>query len=147
MPVDCQSLAFVASRSERAQQALIRLQRIYGEKNPDQADTIVALGGDGFVLETLHQYMHTGKAVYGMNRGSVGFLMNRYDDFDLAERLEKAQEVILHPLRMQARDLDGNMTEGLAINEVSILRETRQAAKIRIKIDRNVSYIGQGPAE
>lgn len=135
MPIARQSIAFVASQSERAQEALTRLQRIYGQKDPDQAETIIALGGDGFVLETLHKYMHAAKSVYGMNRGSVGFLMNHYDDFDLPGRLEKAQEVILHPLRMQARDLDGNVTEGLAINEVSILRETCQAAKISIKLD------------
>lgn len=135
MQINDRKLSFAASRAPNAQEALARMIRIYGQTEPDQADIIVALGGDGFVLETLHEHMDSGKAVYGMNRGSVGFLMNHFEEFDLLERLAKTEEVVLHPLRMQAYDLDGNVTEGLAINEVSILRETRQAAKIRIKID------------
>ncbi len=128
-------LAFVASSSERAQQSLASLLRLYDGVEPEDADIIVALGGDGFVLETLHCYIEHSVPVYGMNRGTVGFLMNRFDEHDLLERLARAKPVTLHPLRMQARVITGEIFEALAINEVSLLRETRQAAKIRIKID------------
>lgn len=128
-------LGFVASGSDRAQQALTSLKRLYNSVEPEQAEVIVALGGDGFVLETLHRYMHLAVPVYGMNRGSVGFLMNRFDEHDLVERLGRAVTFDLHPLRMRARTINSDVHEALAINEVSLLRETRQAAKIRIKID------------
>jgi len=128
-------LAFVASRSERAQQALATLRRLYQGVEPPEADIIIAMGGDGFVLETLHHYIDLGVPVYGMNRGSVGFLMNRFDEHDLLERLEQAKIVELHPLRMDVRTIGGEKATAIAINEVSLLRETRQASKIRIKID------------
>lgn len=103
--------------------------------SPAEADVIVVLGGDGFMLETLHKTMKKNKKIYGMNRGTVGFLMNTYAREGLFERLKRAQDVILHPLNMQAETVDGEIFEALAINEVSFLRETRQAAKLRISID------------
>ncbi|MFN3076289.1 MAG: NAD kinase [Alphaproteobacteria bacterium] len=132
------SIAFVASDNAMAQDALRRLSRRYRHLPPDQADYIVALGGDGFMLETLHRYLHRNVPIYGMNRGTVGFLMNGYREDDLMARLERAQPVSLHPLRMTAKRINGETIEALAINEVSLLRETRQAAKVRIQVDRKV---------
>ena len=129
------AVAFVAADSPSAQEALGRLKRRYGHDDPDKADVIVALGGDGFMLETLHRLMDLKVPIYGMHYGSVGFLMNKSSEDDLMERLDAAQPVALHPLQMDARCLDGTRHEALAINEVSLLRETRQAAKIRVKID------------
>jgi NAD+ kinase len=96
---------------------------------------IVALGGDGFMLETFHQHLDCGLPVYGMNRGSVGFLMNDYSEFGLVERIVAAERAVIHPLRMLAADAEGEAHAALAINEVSLLRQTRQAAKLRISID------------
>lgn len=135
MPVNPLKLAFVASTADQAQHAMHALQKLYEHVPPQEADVIVALGGDGFVLETLHDYLHLNIPVYGMNRGTVGFLMNPYDEHDLSQRLLDAHRVTLHPLRMVARTINGEQHEALAINEVSLLRETRQAAKLRIKID------------
>ena len=103
----------------------------------DDADIIVALGGDGFMLQTLHSFLGTDKPIYGMNLGSVGFLMNEFRDDDLIERLAAAERAMIHPLRMKAHNAKG-VTEALAFNEVSLLRETRQAAKIRILVDDKV---------
>ena len=128
-------LAFVASPAEQAQLALQDLLRLYDSVEPETADIIVALGGDGFVLETLHRFIARKVPVYGMHRGSIGFLMNRYDEHRLCERLREAQTATLYPLRMTAHTVAGEVREALAINEVSLLRETRQAAKIRIQID------------
>ncbi len=128
-------LAFVASQAASAQRALEDLLRLYNPVEPEQADIIVALGGDGFVLDTLHRYIDRNVPVYGMNRGTFGFLMNQYNERDLPERLKKAQAVPLHPLRMIAETVRGDTFEALAINEVSLLREMRQTAKIRIEID------------
>jgi len=133
--MDYQSIAFVAAKQNQAQNALIRLQGQYTCVSPDEADVIVALGGDGFVLETLHRYMDTKIPIYGMNRGTVGFLMNEYDENGLINRLANAEKTDLKPLRMQAWDMNGKKHEALAINEVSLLRETRQAAKLKILID------------
>ena len=129
------NVAFVASELTEAQDALKRLKELYPSVAPEEADVIVALGGDGFVLEALHRYMDTKIPIYGMNRGTVGFLMNEYDEDSLIERLEKADASKLKPLRMQAWDINGDKHEALAINEVSLLRETRQAAKLKILID------------
>ncbi|MGE5505861.1 MAG: NAD kinase [Actinomycetota bacterium] len=129
------SIAFVAADTEGARAAKERLETRYPAASPDQADIIVALGGDGFMLETLHAYLQRHVPIYGMNRGTVGFLMNAYREAGLTERLARAQAVTLHPLRMIATMPDGNTVEALAINEVSLLRETRQAAKLRIRID------------
>jgi NAD+ kinase len=121
-----------------AQDALEQLSKRYGNCPPEEADVIVALGGDGLMLQTLHRYMEKRIPIYGMNRGSVGFLMNEYRDNDLKERLNAAEVTTLHPLKMEAVSVDGKETSALAINEVSLLRETFQAAKIRIAIDGRV---------
>lgn len=131
-------LAFVAGDAAPAQEALHRLMERYENVPPDQADIIVALGGDGFMLETLHRYLYRKVPIYGMNRGTVGFLMNTFRDDDLPARLKRAQPVELHPLRMAARRTNGETVEALAFNEVSLLRETRQAAKLRVLLDRRV---------
>ena len=99
---------------------------------------IVALGGDGFMLETLHDQIGTPKPIYGMNRGSVGFLMNEYSEDALLERINLAERAVIHPLRMTALDVRGQEHKALAINEVSLLRQTRQTAKLRISIDGKV---------
>jgi NAD+ kinase len=128
-------IAFISSDVPQARQAMDALVGVYGQNEPSSADVIVALGGDGFMLEALHNYMNTGVPIFGMHRGTVGFLMNRYEDDGLRERLAAAQEVVLHPLRMDTVAGDGFKHTSLAINEVSMLRQTRQAAKIRISID------------
>ena len=128
-------IAFAASDQPEAQAALERLQARYGIVEPDQADVIVALGGDGFVLHTLHAHMSKQTPIYGMNRGSVGFLMNTYEEDDLPDRLAKAQSTTLHPLRMTATTLDGAKHQALAINEVSLFRQARHTAKIKILVD------------
>lgn len=128
-------LAFVAAATAPAQEALHRLTRRYPSVDPSEADVIVALGGDGFMLETLHLSTARKAPIYGMNRGTVGFLMNAFSEEGLIERVGRAAQVGLHPLRMRTRSLAGSEGEGLAINEVSLLRETRQAAKIRVLID------------
>ncbi len=130
-----QNLAFVAADTDEARAALARLQQRYGAAVPEKADAIVALGGDGFMLETLHRFLTRDVPIYGMNCGTVGFLMNSYEEEHLPERLANAAQVILFPLAMLARSVEGQVREALAINEVSLLRETRQAAKIRIRVD------------
>lgn len=128
-------IAFVAADTAQAQEARAALAARYSGVPPEEADIIVALGGDGFMLETLHRTFGQPVAIYGMNCGTVGFLMNEFDDEGLLERLAQAEEVRLHPLRMRSRSRDGRITEALAINEVALFRESRQAAKIRIRID------------
>ena len=126
-------IAFVASDAALAQTALRDLQDRYGAVDPDTADIVVALGGDGFVLQSLRRYPD--RPVFGMNRGSVGFLMNTYAADDLIERLGRAETVTLNPLLMSATTADGIVHDALAINEVSLLRETHQAANIEIRVD------------
>jgi len=128
-------LAFVASPTDKSQGALDELCALYGNCDVEDADVVVALGGDGFMLETLHQMMGRNVPVYGMNRGSVGFLMNEYHDGDLLERIAQAEETVLSPLRMTATTQGGKKVDAVAINEVALFRETRQTAKIRIAID------------
>ncbi len=128
-------IAIVAGQSATAQGALDILSRIYSPVEPEQADVIVALGGDGFMLRTLHRYLKLKKPVYGMNRGSVGFLMNEFRPDNLFERLQRTEEIELHPLRMEAVCNKGETHHSLAFNEVSLFRETGQAAHIRISID------------
>ena len=128
-------VAFVASRAPAAQKALKKLNERYNGVQPKRADIIVALGGDGFILETLHRYIDDDTPVYGMNRGTVGFLMNGYRESGLLKRLAAAQQVTLYPLRMRAVQPAARVHESHAINEVSLLRQTRQAAKIRISVD------------
>jgi len=132
------AIAIVAADVPAAQAALKVLKSHHPTVSPDEARFIVALGGDGFMLETLHGTMDRDVAVYGMNFGSVGFLMNEFQDEGLAERLARAQRVELRPLRMRATTVDGAVHEALAINEVSVLRETRQTAKIRIRVDNRI---------
>ena len=128
-------LAFVASDGPEAQSSLRKLVHIYGNAPAKQADAIVALGGDGFMLETMHRFMHDRIPIYGMNRGSVGFLMNEYREDDLYGRIARAETTRVHPLAMVAHTSDGKTSSGLAINEVSLFRQTHQAAKLRISID------------
>ncbi len=132
------SIAFVGAETEAAKAALDRLTNRYPHVPPEEADLIVALGGDGFMLEMLHSFVERKVPIYGMNRGSVGFLMNTFREHGLIERLSRAQKVVLHPLRMRARTGAGEVVEALAMNEVSLLRETRQAAKLRIRIDGKI---------
>jgi len=131
-------LTFVASNRPEAQDSRDVLAARYGDAGLDDAQVIVALGGDGFMLETVHDLMQAGKPIYGMNRGSVGFLMNEYAEDDLFERINAAEHAEIHPLRMKAIDVDGRTHEALAFNEVSLLRTTRQAAKLRISVDGKV---------
>ena len=128
-------VAFVATDSDPAQTAQSELEQRYGRIDPDDADIIVALGGDGFMLETLHRFLPTKKPVFGMHRGTVGFLMNTFDIDDLQARLAKAEPVELHPLIMTTVDADGNESWAVAINEVSLLRASRQAAKLKIYVN------------
>ncbi|MGZ5925482.1 MAG: NAD kinase [Rhizomicrobium sp.] len=120
-----------------AAEALRDLRRLHKDAGAAGADIVVALGGDGFMLQTLHAFLGTGKPIYGMNLGSVGFLMNEYRTENLLERLAAAERAVVHPLRMKAHSARG-VTEALAFNEVSLLRETRQAAKISILVDERV---------
>jgi len=128
-------LAFLAADTEKAEDALAALEARYGKTALERSDVIIPLGGDGFMLETLHRFMSLKKPIFGMQRGSVGFLMNEYRDDGLPERVAKARGYKLRPLRMVARTIEGAEIEALAINEVSLLRETRQASKIRITVD------------
>ncbi|MGE0735268.1 MAG: NAD kinase [Alphaproteobacteria bacterium] len=129
------TIHFAATDTDEAQDALKRLIAAYGQSTAKQADIIVALGGDGFMLETLHGAEGRRVPVYGMNRGSVGFLMNAYHEADLPARLARAEAVRVHPLAMRAETVAGLTVEAIAINEVSLLRQTRQTAKIRICVD------------
>jgi NAD+ kinase len=138
LPKKFEKIAFVASEVPEARAALERLTRIYGNARPKQADAIVALGGDGLMLQTLHRYMHDRIPIYGMNRGSLGFLTNDYSEDDLKGRLARAEISIIHPLAMRAVDRAGKVHDRLAINEVHLFRETYQAAKLRIAIDGKV---------
>ena len=133
-----EQVAFVASSSEMAASSLLRLEARFGNCPVDDADVVVALGGDGFMLETLHRALGREVPVYGMNCGSVGFLMNPYVEEDLFNRLARAQAVGLFPLRMHAVTATGRVEEAVALNEVSLLRQLRQTAKIRITVDGRV---------
>jgi NAD+ kinase len=128
-------IAFVASPIAEAQEARQRLAARYGNAPPEEADVIVALGGDGLMLQTLHRFMHADKPIYGMHRGTVGFLMNDYSEENLAARLAAAQITVIHPLLMRATDAGGRVHEHYAINEVSLFRQIYQLAKLRILID------------
>lgn len=132
------AIHFVASPSDKAQHALREMEQRYGQAPLESATVIVALGGDGFMLRTLHRLLSSRLPIYGMKLGEVGFLMNRYRVDGLAERLAQAQLVELSPLRMVAKTEAGNENQALAINEVSLLRQTNQAAHIRITVNDNV---------
>jgi len=131
-------LHFVASDSPEAQDALKHMRERYGDAGAEQAEIIVALGGDGFMLQALHAFLDRHRPIYGMNFGSIGFLMNEFAVDDLHRRLDAAEPAAIHPLRMLAVTRDGKSVEALAFNEVSLLRETRQAAKLRIAVDGKV---------
>lgn len=131
-------ITFMASDAEVAQTAWRHLSKQYGNLPPQEADIVVALGGDGFMLQTLQHVQPMGKPVYGMNCGTVGFLMNEYHEPGLLERLAEAEQEVIHPLKMRSISPEGKVTEAWAINEVSLLRAGPQAAKLRISIDGKV---------
>jgi NAD+ kinase len=128
-------IAFFSSDAPAAKRAANRLEKLYGNVTPEKADCIVALGGDGLMLQAMHRFMSSSIPVYGMNRGTVGFLMNDYSELKLRERLRAAERTTIHPLRMTATTQDGKRHSAIAFNEVSILRQRHQAAKICISID------------
>lgn len=140
-------IAFVASPAPEARKALQRLVRLYGHVSPARADVVVALGGDGLMLQTLRKAMKAGKPIYGMHRGTIGFLMNEFRDKGLRERLQAAQTTIIHPLVMRVRDIKGKLHEHYAVNEVSLFRQTYQVARLAISIDgkeRLAELMGDG---
>ena len=128
-------LAFTAAETDVARDALDHLVERYGQAPLEEAEIIVALGGDGFMLQTLHGTQHLPAPVYGMNCGTIGFLMNEYRPRGLTARLRRAEKAVIHPLAMRATRADGEVHEALAINEVSLLRAGPQAAKLRISVD------------
>jgi len=138
VPQKFEKIAFVASEVPEARSALATLTEQYGNVPAKQADAIVALGGDGLMLQTLHKHMNDRIPIYGMNRGSVGFLLNDYREDELLERLDKAEVNVIHPLRMTAYNRDKAEHKALAINEVSLFRQIYQAAKLRISVDGRV---------
>src|SRR5579872_3446442 len=131
-------LAFAASDRSDAQAARERLVARYGAVADADAEVIVALGGDGFMLEALHRTLGRNVPIYGMNQGSVGFLMNEYSEERLLERINVGEHAVIHPLVMNTIDAAAKSDRALAINEVSLLRQTRQTAKLRISIDGKV---------
>lgn len=128
-------IAFVGSSAKQAKEALVRLKKKYKNVSPAEADVIVALGGDGFMLANLHKFMNSGKPVYGMNKGTIGFLMNDYKEARLRKRIEDAVRSDIHPLEMKAWDTKGKLHTAKALNEVSMLRQSYQAASLKIAID------------
>ncbi len=132
-----EKIAFVASAGAEAQAALAQLVALYGDREPADADVVVALGGDGLMLQTLHKHMRSGKPIYGMHRGTVGFLMNEFSTHDLLTRLAAARETLIHPLLMRATDMQGAVHIYHAINEVALFRQTHQAARLRILVDEH----------
>lgn len=129
-------LHFHTAQTEVAQAAYQDFAKRYGDVSPEKADVIVALGGDGSMLHAIHEAILLGKPVFGINKGSVGFLLNEYREKDeLPERIERAHPVTLYPLRVRVRTIDGKTHDALAVNEASMLRETRQAAKLRVTVD------------
>ncbi|MBT9290422.1 NAD kinase [Prosthecodimorpha staleyi] len=129
------NICFLASASEEAEAARRRLSHIYGSSPADHADVIVALGGDGFMLQTLHRFMNSGKPIYGMHRGTVGFLMNEFRIEGLLDRLAVAEVSSIRPLIMKAVDVAGTAHEARAFNEVSLWRQTYQAGRLKLSID------------
>lgn len=132
------TLAFISADNSDACEAAAKLIALYGQSPVEQADVVVALGGDGFMLQAIHENMDSGRSIYGMNRGTVGFLMNEYCETDLHERIAAATAETIRPLVMDATTADGETISSRAINEVSLFRQSAQAAKIRISIDGKV---------
>lgn len=133
-----QRLCILSSAKPNAIETARSLRQRFGDHGPAQCDVIVAVGGDGFMLETLRAYMKAGKPVYGVNCGTVGFLMNPSDADNLPQRIAEAEQAIIHPLSMKATDMDGAKHHALAINEVSLFRQTRQSARIRLFVNGKV---------
>ncbi len=133
-------ITFLASDAPAAKRALKALAKRYGNAHPDKADVVVALGGDGLMLQALHGCLKSGLPVYGMNRGSVGFLMNDFKELTLLDRLSAAEATLIRPLRMVAHTQDGKKHERLAFNEVSFLRQRSQAAKLKLSVDGHVRF-------
>ncbi|MFP4313341.1 MAG: NAD kinase [Alphaproteobacteria bacterium] len=131
-------IAFHASHKPRAQKALEELKGLYSNTAPAEADVIVVLGGDGSMLRALHQFSNLNKPIFGMNLGTLGFLLNKYNPENLFERVNKANRFEIHPLKMSARDTHGNTHEEIAFNEVSLIRETHSSAKIKVIVDGKV---------
>ena len=131
-------IGFIAADTPEATEAHHRLSTLYGSTTPEKADVIVALGGDGLMLQTLRRFLRSGLPIYGMNLGTVGFLMNEYREDDLPARIATAAQSRIHPLAMTAVDIHGKTHQDLAFNEVSLFRQTYQAAKLRISIDGKV---------
>jgi NAD+ kinase len=137
----------VASPAPEARKAMAALTKRYGNVAPEKADVVVALGGDGLMLRSLRTFMNTGKPIYGMHRGTVGFLMNEYQDKNLKERLAAAETTVIHPLVMRTRNGRGGVKQHYAINEVSLFRQTYQVARLSIMVDgqeRLAELMGDG---
>ena len=130
--------AFFAGRKPRAQKALEELKSTYGYVEPEEADTIIVLGGDGTMLRALHAFADYQAPMYGMNLGTLGFLLNKHEKSNLEERVENAKRFTIHPLSMTATDNDGKKHKEVAFNEVSLLRETHNSAKIRVSVNDEV---------
>jgi NAD+ kinase len=134
-PMKFRRIAFLASEAPAARRAAARLARAFGRSPVEEADVVVALGGDGHMLQTMHRLVSTGTPIYGMNRGTIGFLMNDFSERDLREKLQAAELTTVHPLRMQAFSAGGQKQIAIAFNEVSLLRQRHQAAKLALSID------------
>ena len=128
-------IAFVASQKPAAQEALVKMQAIYGKLEDDQANVVVAIGGDGLMLETLRKQMNIGLPVFGLNYGTIGFLMNEFSESHLLDRINSANPAVIHPLKMVAKDTNGLEYTEYAINEVSLLRQTHQSSHLGLAID------------
>ena len=140
-------IGFVSSEKPVAQESLKIMKKLYNCVSPKKADVIVALGGDGTMLKSLHNFLHLNKPIYGMNRGHIGFLMNQYSDKDLETRLSEAIPYKLSPLKIKCFNKNGKITESLAFNDVSMIRSSSKIAKIKIKINdktRIDEFIGDG---
>lgn len=131
-------IAFDASKKPRAQKALEELKSAYGNHPPDKADVLVVLGGDGAMLHALHHYADINIPLYGMNAGTLGFLLNEYKLKDLEKRIKKAKRIDIHPLRMDVTDMYGKTHSGLAYNEVALLRQTHNAAYLKVYVNNEL---------
>ena len=140
-------IACIHSGSDLAEKHFNELSAIYTFVSPDECDVILALGGDGLMLHAIHTHMNLKKPIYGMNCGTIGFLMNEYKTQQLAERIQSADSFVLHPITMKAKTTEGNVEEALAFNEVAVIRGSGQSANIRVSVDgveRLEKYIGDG---
>jgi NAD+ kinase len=136
--MEIKRVACVAGESERAQEGYQTLGSRYDFASLDEADVIIALGGDGFMLRCLHQFMNRQLPIFGMNRGTVGFLMNKFKSDGLLERIRAAEPATLHPLQMVVKTTDGRVRQGIAFNEVALIRYSQQSANIRVSVNGKV---------